>query len=328
MSRDAELPSIADKKTAREILCGPMVPVISHYKDDLSLDLPALESSIEYLIEHGVRTGKGALLIGGAGADFPMLTLEERKQVARTSVKAAAGRVPIVLGAQATDERVIMGLAELAEELGIYALQMGPPYYFGPSDEDVIRLFSKVNASLKRSGIMVYNTWWTGYNMPLKVVDQLTDLDRVVSLKWSVPDGAVSYMQGVARYAEKVAVIDNNNTWPLTSLLGGTGFITHLTSVWPEHDLELFALTSAGEYKKTMDLMRAVDWPFIGFREKMAGRTSGEGSVVRATLEICGRVGGPSRPPARDLTADEREELRSILTEIGAPVAQNTPALR
>jgi hypothetical protein len=67
MIRNAILPSIADKKSAREVACGPMVPVISHYKDDLSLDLPALESNIEYLIEHGIRTGKGALLIGGAG---------------------------------------------------------------------------------------------------------------------------------------------------------------------------------------------------------------------------------------------------------------------
>jgi hypothetical protein len=70
-----ELPPFANEDNARGILCGPMVLVTGHYADDLSLDSGALEQNIEYLIEHGIRMGKGCLLIGGAGADFPMLTL-------------------------------------------------------------------------------------------------------------------------------------------------------------------------------------------------------------------------------------------------------------
>jgi 4-hydroxy-tetrahydrodipicolinate synthase len=314
---------VANKQDARSVLCGPMVPVISHYGPDLSLDLAALEKNIEHLIRHGVRTGNGCLLIGGAGADFPMLTLEERKEVVSASAKAVAGRVPIVIGGQSTDERTILALAELAEELGAYAIQLGPHYYFRPSDRDVVSLFRTVNETLRNTGIMVYNTWWTGYNMPTAVLDELMDLDRVVSLKWSTPEGALGYMQGVARYANRVAVIDNNNTWPLTAMLGGSGFITHLTSIWPKHDLELYALTREGKYSECIELMRTADWPFIDFREKMAARTSGEGSVVRAALELCGMPGGPSRSPARELTQEERDELREILVRIGAPVVDN-----
>ena len=55
------------------------------------------------------------------------------------------------------------------------------------------------------------------------------------------------------------------------------------------------------------------------FRGKIAARTSGESPPVKAALEITGRSGGPSRPHSRDLTQDERAELRSLLRSVGMP---------
>jgi dihydrodipicolinate synthase/N-acetylneuraminate lyase len=80
---------------------------------------------------------------------------------------------------------------------------------------------------------MVYSTFWEGYNLPFEVLDQLADLDRVVSLKWSTPNAGSDFMRGVERYGEKIAIIDNAGVWLLTSMLGGSGFITHLATVWP-----------------------------------------------------------------------------------------------
>ncbi len=314
------LPAVAPKSDAHKILCGPMIPVVTHYNRDLSLDLVGLKENLQYLVEHGIRNGSGCFLVGGAGGDFPMLSVSERTTLARTAAEVSGGRVPIVLCAQATDERVTQEIARVAEDIGAYAIQLSPPYYYHPSDEDVLRLFQKVNAQLKKCGIMVYNTHWEGYNLPFEILDQLVNLDRVVSLKWSTPEGGSDFMRGVARYGEKIDVIDNAGMWPLTAMLGGSGFITHLATVWPEHDLQIYALTQAGEYRKAMDSMRAVNWPWEHFRGIIAGRTSGEAPVVKCALELCGRRGGPSRPPSRGLTSEERADLRRVLVEIGVPV--------
>jgi 4-hydroxy-tetrahydrodipicolinate synthase len=316
----AGLPGVVPQSDARKILCGPMIPVVTHYNRDLSLDLAALKENLQYLIQHGIRNGSGCFLIGGAGGDFPMLSVSERTTLARTAAEVSAGRVPIVLCAQATDERVTQEIARVAEDLEAYAIQLSPPYYYHPSDEDVLRVFRKVNASLKTCGIMVYNTHWEGYNLPFEVLDQLVNLDRVVSLKWSTPSGGLDFMRGVERYSGKIAVIDNAFMWPVTSMLGGSGFITHLATVWPEHDLQIYALTQAGEYKKAMDSMRAINWPWAEFRGIIGNRTSGEAPVVKCALELCGRRGGPVRPPSRELTEEERSELRRVLAKIGAPV--------
>jgi 4-hydroxy-tetrahydrodipicolinate synthase len=314
------LPSVAEKGHCREIVRGPMIPLVTNYNRDLSLDLGAYKENLQYLMAHGIRTGYGCFLVGGAGGDFPMLTVEERAALARTAAEVTGGRVPLVLCAQATDIRVSRELGRVTEDLGAYAAQMSPPYYFHPSDDDVLRFYREAASGLKKSGLMVYNTYWEGYNMPYAVLDQLVSMDRVVALKWATPNGSFDYLTGVLRYADKIAVIDNEDTWPITAMAGGTGFITHLASVMPEHAVEVFKMGQAGEYKKALDSMRAVDWVWGQFQGVIGGRTAGEAPPVKAALELCGRPGGPSRPPSRALTDQERADLREVLVKIGAPV--------
>ena len=155
--------------------------------------------------------------------------------------------------------------------------------------------------------------------MPIDLVERLCALDRVVSLKWSTPDGGSSYVRGLVRFADRLAVVDNQGLEVLCHMLGGTGFITHLATVWPEHDLALFEQLEAGDYVGALTGFRQANLPWGEFRGKIWQRSGGESSVVKAALELVGRPGGPSRPPTRGLSADEREELRGLLRHIGVP---------
>ena len=75
---DAGLPAAATKENARQIVVGPQIPVITNLKKDLSVDLDGIRFNVNYLVEHGIVTGKAVLLAVGAGGDFDVLTLEER----------------------------------------------------------------------------------------------------------------------------------------------------------------------------------------------------------------------------------------------------------
>ncbi len=310
---------MAEKSNCHAMLAGPMIPVITHYNRDLSLDLGALAANLEYLIEHGIRTGSGVLLIAGAGGDFPMLTPEERRALIASAIEIVRGRCPVVIGAQSTDLRVVLELAHFADEVGAYAMQISAPYYYPPSGDDVLRWFETVNGAAKKTGIMVYNTWWHGYHFPFDLLDRVIGMDRVVSLKWSTPSSGLDYQEGVARYAGSVAVVDNAMQWPVSAMLGASGFITHLGTVWPEYVGSVHSLLKAGCYKEALESVREKKWPWARFRIKMAGYTGGEAPPVRAALEWCGRPGGPSRPPCRDLGGAERRELSALLQGIGVP---------
>ena len=68
----------------RNWLCGPMVAVATPFTEDYALDLEALHDNIRFMIDRGVRTGQGSLLVGGAGGEHPTLNIEERKLVMST----------------------------------------------------------------------------------------------------------------------------------------------------------------------------------------------------------------------------------------------------
>jgi len=310
-----------DEAEAKQNLRGPMIPVITHYHDDLSVDHETIRLDVRYLVDHGVRRGHGALLAAGAGGDFPMLTLDERKEVAETIVNAAGDEVSVVIGAQDTDPRVMIELARWAEEIDALAIQLAPAFYYGCSDEDCTRLFHAVHDATSTLGIMIYNTYWEGYNMSLDQLERLAELPRCISLKWSTDRGVAEYLRGVARFSDRFSIVDNFGLPVMNHMLGGAGFITHLSTIWPEHDLEVWRLMEEGDYARAQEKITAVNWPWYDFRAMFSKRTGAESPVINAALEICGRRGGPSRLPTRELDEQERAELRELLIRIGVPSA-------
>ena len=116
-----------------------------------------------------------------------------------------------------------------------------------------------------------------------------------------------------------MAVVDNQGKYVTSHLLGGTGFITHLCSVWPEHEIAVWKLLEARDYVAAQQKVREVTWLWNESYGKLCAATGAEGPGVKAALELCGRPGGPSRLPVRAASDDERQELRAMLRRIGVP---------
>ncbi|MBI1917214.1 MAG: dihydrodipicolinate synthase family protein [Planctomycetes bacterium] len=299
-------------------LRGPMVPVLTHYKSDLSIDHAAIRENVRTLVGRGLTRGQGVLLAGGAGGDFPMLTLDERKQVAKTVVETADGRTPVVVGAQDTHVWHCIEMARWAEEIGAYGIQLSPAYYYPANEETTWRVFEAVHEATRRIVLMVYNTHWEGYDMPLDLVARLSELPRCRSLKWSTPDSA-RYVRGVAHNAARMAVVDNQGLYVMNHLLGGAGFVTHLCTIWPEHELAIWKLLETGDYPAAQKKVTDVTWAWCDVYGRLVRATGAEGPAVKAALELCGRPGGPSRLPIRALSDAERRELRAVLVDLGTP---------
>ena len=177
-----------DIQRVKQTLRGPMIPVVTNFNDDMSIDHAGIRENVRYVIDHGVVKGNGVLLAVGAGGDFPMLSVEERKAVSRTIVEAAEGRTPVLVGAQDTNSTVTIEMARYAEEIGAYGVQFSPGYYYASSDGDCLRLFEAVHQATSKIAIMIYNTHWEGYDMSLRQLARLAELRRCVALKWSTPD--------------------------------------------------------------------------------------------------------------------------------------------
>ena len=212
-----------DLQEVKATLRGPMIPVITNLNDDLSIDHGAITANVRYVVERGITTGHGVLLAAGAGGDFPMLTVAERKAVSETIAKAAAGRAPVVVGAQDTNVNTMIEMAQWAEQIGAYAVQMAVGFYYQSSAEDCLRVFQAVHDATSSVGIIIYNTHWEAYNLSLNQVARLAELPRCVALKWSSSEGSGAILRGVARFADQLAVVDKLGDASHEPPVGGHG---------------------------------------------------------------------------------------------------------
>ena len=304
----------------RAWLCGPMVAVATPFTEDYDLDLEALRDNIRFMIDRGVRTGQGSLLVGGAGGEHPTLNVDERKAVMSASVEAARGEVPVLSSIQHTDARVIVELARHASEVGLQGAQLGPTYYYTPTEGDALRLFEMV-AKESDVSLMIYHTWWEGLNMSLDLLKTLAAIESVRSLKWSSPD-AENYRQTLTVLADSLVIIDNSGQQVWSHLLGARGFITHLSGFWPEYPLEIWRLLEQADYVAARDKLSSFKWKWNQWRSKVVEVTGGEGPFIKAAMESVGLRVGPPRPPSVRPPKQLMDELRVLLDSAGVPKAR------
>jgi 4-hydroxy-tetrahydrodipicolinate synthase len=299
-----------------------MVVVTTPFKEDLSLDLEVLTTNIRFMIDRGVKTGSGTLLVGGAGGEHPAMNVEERMAVMTTAHEAANGEVPVLTSIQHTDTRVIVGLAQYASKIGLQGVQLGPTYYYEPSEDDVVRLFRQVDAE-SDVNLMIYHTWWEGLTMSLPLIERLSQIDSVNAMKWSAPNAQL-YRDGLATFSDRLAIIDNGGEQIWSNILGATGFITHISGFWPEYPLEIWNLLQQSQYEAARDRLGDFKWKWSKWRGKVAQITGGEGPFIKAAMERVGLEAGPPRPPSIRPPEHLMEELDILFKEAGVPDAMVT----
>lgn len=109
-------------------LRGLVAATFTPFRPDGSLHLDRIHPVIDAVIAQGAA----GLYVCGSTGEGPLLSTEERLLVAEASVKAAAGRVPVVIQVghnSITEARLI---AAHAQRIGADAISATPPGYFKP----------------------------------------------------------------------------------------------------------------------------------------------------------------------------------------------------
>jgi 4-hydroxy-tetrahydrodipicolinate synthase len=308
-----------DRKATINQLRGCFLAVPTLYNDDLSLNLDGMRQHVHFMIKNGLRQGNATLLVNGAGGEFPVLSIEERKQTAETVVRAADGRIAIIVGAQTLGTREAIEIAQHAQGIGATALQISPPFYYPPTDDDVYEHFSAVAHAAPKIGTVFYSTYWFGYRPSLEMIERLIGIPQVAAIKWGSPD-IVEYQLVLRRFADRIGIIDNQLLPVLTRMLGGNGSNLHPTLFWPEWGVNLWGLLENRKWDEAQVEINRVLLPYYAMAHEIAAVTGGEGHIDKLGLELIGLPGGRNRPPTRPLPPVFKERMREFLLENGAPL--------
>ena len=99
-------------------------------KDGSKID----EEAFRRLIRHCIDTlGVTGLVPAGTTGEFSSLTLKEHKKVVEIAIEEAAGKVPVIAGAGASNTKNTIELVKHANKAGADACLVVTPYFLRPT---------------------------------------------------------------------------------------------------------------------------------------------------------------------------------------------------
>lgn len=288
---------------------GVIPPHVTPFREDGSLDLASLDRLVEFWLESGVH----ALAACASNGEGPLLTREERVEVVKRVVDKVGNQIPVIAGVSSTSTHEALLQAKEAERSGTDALLLTPPYYFKPSERELMHHYELILENVGTPAILYNVPKFVGYNLPLKTVIELSHrFDNIVGVKES--SGLLYRISELIRLVgNRIAVLAGTGDMLFPTLaLGGKGGIVAVAIFAPELAVELYE-----SYKKG-DLSRAAK---IQLTLTMLNETVVNGmnqiSAVKEALRLRGLPAGFPRKPSLPLTKDEIMRVEEALERAG-----------
>ena len=149
---------------------GVHTVVPTTFASDGSLDLPSFERLIEFLVGAGVD---GLLVLGVLG-EAPKLVPDERRAVVEASIRVAAGRCPVIVGATHPSVVGTRALARAAEAAGATAVLIAPPRLDrAAGDEALVNYFAASSEGLGVEVVLQDHPASSGVPLPVDLIARI-----------------------------------------------------------------------------------------------------------------------------------------------------------
>jgi len=278
------------------VLKGVLAAAVTPLQEEgTALDEDAFGAYADFLVAGGLD---GILALGTTGEGI-LLTLEERRRVARLFLEAVAGRIQVAVhcGAQTTADTV--RLAQDSAEAGADAVAViGPPYY-AFDEESLVRHFVAAATACAPLPFYLYEfRARTGYSLPASAIERIRDeAPNLAGLK--VSNSSFDEVQPFL--IDGLDVFVGSEPLILQGLKrGAAGAVSGLAAVFPEAVVQLVQERRGDVGELRVGLER---FPFQ--------------AAAKVALGLRGvPVRGDVRAPLRPLSAEERAELDTWLESL------------
>lgn len=308
----------------REKLKGVVVSLPTFCDAEHRLQLDRQRKHVRWLVDHGLKEGDAVLLISGGLGEGYFLDDDEWRAMADVVADEANGDVPTMAGVFELSARRAAAKAEYAAKAGIDFIQLAPPHYMIPSEEDVFGHYKFVNDAAD-IGIMAYNIHWAmpkpGFELTEDLLARFTELEHVVGVKWASAD-IKHYLRLLRLFENHFSFIDNLIIFSLGARLGAKGFIDFFANAAPRFSLNLWRLLREKQYDEFDELWLKTRFdPFIKVvrPEEHTWVGVGEGPSSRLTLRAMGLETGPAFPAQAEPPHEYLERARQAIEASGIP---------
>jgi 4-hydroxy-tetrahydrodipicolinate synthase len=291
-------------KSVRGLIHTPPTP----YTPDNKVDADTFQKMTDFLVRHGADVFSHPMHVG----EGLTLNNEERRMIAKLTVEAVNGRVPVFIhtSAPGTDEAI--QLSKHAQSVGADGVCTTTPYYWNPPANGVTEHFVKVANSIDIAFIAYHNE--KAGPLPSHILPEMIGrCPNFIGLKEAHCEAR--YLAEVARLVlplrPEFAILAGGEFPIYTMPAGGTGCYSPLGFIAPKMVRELVNACIAGDYKKASPLQDKVSELTTILAEPYSY------SASMFAVEMMGRPCGNPRLPIPTLDAEARKRLEAKLTKSG-----------
>lgn len=287
---------------------GIIPAMVTPVDDNEELNEAALRRLVNFIIEGGVH----GLFATGSQGEFWAFSAEEKRRIWEVVKEETAGRVPVYAGTVAITTREAIALTQAAGSVGVDAVSILTPFFVAPSQQELYEHYAAIAEATSLPIILYTNPARTGVSLKPETLARLADIPNIVGIKDSSGDLSLT-AEYIKVTPDDFAVLMGRDTLILGGLLYGTkGAIAATANVVPALVARIYDRFVAGDLEGAKQAQEAL----APLRLAFAWGTFPV--VIKEALNLMGMDAGPARRPVGPMPDEKREQLASVLRELGA----------
>ncbi len=289
----------------KKILGGTGVAIITPFSKDRSVDYPALEKLLDFMIQQGVNY----IVTLGTTGETPVLNRQEKVSIIEFTYDKVNNRVPVVVGVGGNDTHsVVEDLSTLPLDRAVAVLSASP-YYNKPSQEGIFQHYKMISEASPRPVILYNVPGRTGRNMSAATTLRLAhELKNIIGIKEA--SGDIQQCMDILRdRPDDFLVVSGDDVLALPQIACGMdGVISVAANCFPGSFSEMIRYCLDGNFKAA----KIINDGLLPAYNLMFSENNPAGA--KAFLAEMGIIDNILRLPVVPLSASLHQEVKNYLS--------------
>jgi 4-hydroxy-tetrahydrodipicolinate synthase len=262
------------------------------------------------LVTDLIAAGVHGLTPLGSTGEFAYLNREQREEVVRATIEAAAKRVPVVAGVASSNTADAIEQAKTFQKFGADGILAILEAFFPLKDAQVESYFRAIADAVDIPVVLYTNPQFQRSDLSLDVIARLSQHPRIQYIKDASTN--TGRLLSIMNRAPGMKVFSASAHIPAAvMLIGGVGWMAGPACIVPRQSVRLYELCRAAQWPDAMKLQREL------WRINEAFARFNLAACIKAGLQIQGYAVGDPVPPQAALSSEDKKTVERILAEIG-----------
>jgi len=285
---------------------GSIVAMITPFNEHNQID----GEGIRKLVEFHIKNGTDAIVPCGTTGESPTLTHDEHKKVIELTIKAVAGRVPVIAGTGSNSTAEAIDLTSYAREAGADGVLLVIPYYNKPTQKGLYTHFRTIAEQVDIPAVIYNIPSRAGVNLLPSTLAELAELKNIVAVKEA--SGNLEQMAEIMYLCgDKITLLSGDDKIILPVLsIGGKGVISVVANIIPDKVSMMVDAYLKGNYQEALEMFQKTVYPLS---RSMFYETNP--IPVKTAARLMGLPAGNLRLPLVDMEEGNFNRLKEDLNK-------------